>query len=99
MPREKEIQRATVAWLKELGAYVINIHGSAYQGAGIPDLVICYRGRFVGIEVKQPGKNPTALQAHNIDLIRKAGGFAATVRSRDDLVDVMEMIYAEVDRQ
>ena len=99
MPREREIQRAVITLLRERGAYVVNIHGSAFTTAGTPDLLASYRGRFLGIECKQPGKSPTEIQRHRIDQIRKAGGFAFTVRETDDLLDAIEMIDGEIDRQ
>lgn len=40
---------------------------------GIPDCLICYRGRFASVETKAPGRKPTALQevqGHKIRLAR-----------------------------
>src|SRR4051812_7298348 len=34
------------------GAYLRKIHGNQFQHAGIPDLVGCIEGAFVGLEVK-----------------------------------------------
>jgi hypothetical protein len=51
------------------------IHGSVYT-AGLPDIVGCYRGRYFGIECKQPGERPTALQVAELQAIRQAGGAA-----------------------
>lgn len=52
------------------------VHGSPTQRAGIPDLLVCYFGRFVGIEVKRPGGEATRLQERTMDVIRRAGGSA-----------------------
>lgn len=43
---------------------------------GIPDLLICLRGHFFGIELKSEGKKPDALQEHTLASIRAAQGRA-----------------------
>lgn len=44
--------------------------------SGVPDLLLCIRGRFVGVECKAPGKKPTALQLkHGADIERTGGLF------------------------
>lgn len=51
-------------------------HGGAYQVVGLPDIIGCYKGRFIGIEVKLPGKEATftRIQKDRIDKITRAGG-------------------------
>ena len=51
---------------------------------GVPDVLACYRGRFVAIEVKRPKQNPTALQHAVIQQIQDAGGIAEVVTSVAD---------------
>lgn len=53
------------------------------QRVGLPDLIVCYRGRFVGLEVKQPSRveKVTERQAFTLETIRKAGGKAFVVTS------------------
>jgi hypothetical protein len=79
MPTEKDYVRKIKEAIKKQWpqAYIFKVHGSVFS-AGIPDLVGCVNGLFVGIEVKQPTtmKNVTALQAKNIEWINKAGGLA-----------------------
>lgn len=47
-----------------------------YGKSGVPDIIVCLGGRFVGIEVKRPGKVPTPIQVRRMDEIRAAGGLA-----------------------
>ena len=61
-----------------------------YGTAGIPDIICCYKGRFLGLEVKQPSGRLTELQKRTIDKINTAGGIALRV---DSLVDVKKVIY------
>ena len=64
-------------------------HGGQYGTAGIPDIIVCYHGRFIALEAKV-GKNvPTKLQSVTIEQIRKAGGTAAVVRSVEDAKAVL----------
>ena len=48
---------------------------------GIPDFIVCYRGVFIGIETKAPGKeaNVTPLQMQNIVGINNALGYSIVV--------------------
>jgi hypothetical protein len=47
--------------------------------------VICYKGKFIGLEVKTETGKPTVLQEATIGRIRKAGGTAEVVRSVDEV--------------
>jgi hypothetical protein len=59
--------------------------GGPYTTAGIPDIVVCLKGRFVAIEVKAPGKtkNTTPLQDYALGRIRQTGGIAFVADSVD----------------
>ena len=37
-------------------------HGGPYGTSGVPDIICCYRGRFLGLEVKLPSGKLTELQ-------------------------------------
>lgn len=67
--------------------FFFKTHGSAYQRSGIPDLIGCINGRFIGLEVKDP-KNKrygaTKLQLYIIDLIKKAGGITGVVTNLEE---------------
>lgn len=64
---------------------------------GVPDLIICYKGVFVGIECKAPGKllspGPTPLQKIQIRAINQAMGYAIAT---DNLKDV-QGLFADID--
>ena len=64
-------------------------HGGQYGTAGIPDIIVCYKGRFYGLEAKVGKNQPTRLQAATIEQIRHAGGVAAVVRSVDEVKEIM----------
>jgi hypothetical protein len=70
----------------------------AFGKAGVPDIVICFYGRFVGVEVKADAKKnpPTALQKKNLAEIVGAGGHSIVVDAHnfDELVDLLTNIEA-----
>ena len=55
-----------------------------YQKAGVPDIIACLNGRFVGIEVKRPGGIVSPLQQYNIEEIHKSGGVAFVAYSFEE---------------
>ena len=69
-------------------------HGGQYGTAGIPDIIVCHRGHFIGLEAKVGKNQPTKLQTVTIEQIRKAGGIAAVVRSVDDVKAVLAEMEA-----
>lgn len=61
------------------------------QRLGLPDLISCFRGRFLAFEVKVPGEKPTTLQLRTIAEIWAAGGAACAV---DNVCDALDLLYA-----
>ena len=63
-----------------------------YGTAGIPDIICCYKGRFLGLEVKQPSGRLTELQKRTIDKINTAGGIALRVDSVAEVKSLIETL-------
>jgi hypothetical protein len=64
----------------------LKIHISPFQPRGIPDILCCVRGRFIGLEVKRPGEEPTAYQSAMKVLIENAGGASYIVHSPEEAI-------------
>jgi hypothetical protein len=47
-----------------------------YGKSGVPDILVCLAGRWISIEVKRQGKQPTAVQLRRMEAISAAGGTA-----------------------
>jgi hypothetical protein len=47
---------------------------SGYGNSGAPDFLVCYRGKFMGIECKAGRGKPTELQLDNLKRIEESGG-------------------------
>ena len=76
---EKLVKTKAVAQLKALGAYYFYPVTGGYGASGVPDIVACLKGRFIGIECKANGNKPTALQQMNLDQIAAQGGIALVI--------------------
>ena len=76
---ETKVKTKVVAQLKTLGAYYFYPVTGGYGASGVPDIVACLRGRFIGIECKANGNKPTALQQMNLDQIAAQGGIALVI--------------------
>lgn len=64
---------------------MFKIHGGPTMMAGLPDLIACVNGQFIGIEVKQPGQKPSVVQEFVHRKIRKAGGDVIVATCLDDV--------------
>jgi hypothetical protein len=78
--------------LKMLKAYTVAPMTGGYGNSGVPDVLCCYEGRFIGIECKANGGKPTALQIHNLNMIKNAGGITFLINESnvDDLSDMIK---------
>jgi hypothetical protein len=76
---------------KEFGGYWVKIHGGPFQRIGLPDIIGCVQGKFVGFEVKVPQRkdNVSDLQQANIDAIEAAGGTSAVITSYEDAAEIL----------
>lgn len=73
---EKNFENRIKNFLEEKNCWFIKYWGGAvYTKTGIPDLLVCCNGRFVGVEVKAPNGRPSELQLYNLRKIDEAGGF------------------------
>lgn len=83
MTPEGRVKAAVVKVLKKHEVYYFFPATGGYGRSGVPDIVCCARGRFLAIECKAGGNNPTALQAREIERINDAGGIAVVIRDTD----------------
>lgn len=65
--------------LKDRDIYYTMPFTAGYGASGVPDVLICHKGRFIGIECKANGNKPTVLQGAHIHKINESGGIARVV--------------------
>lgn len=95
---ERDIVAAIVRSAKKQGWWIMKIHGGPYQPAGIPDLLLVKDGRALWLEVKQPGKKPTAIQEQRMKEIFTQGGSPCyVVTSREEADELMQSFPREAD--
>jgi len=97
MTPEAKVKKKVTTILKEHGAFYFTPVTGGFGHSGIPDIVACFNGKFVGIECKAGDKKPTALQNKVLEDIRNARGFALVVNESNlqDVVDVINFIKGE----
>lgn len=89
---EKWVKAQVVKMLKELDAYYFYPVASGYMRTGVPDIVVCYKSHFLGIECKANGNRTTEIQDRNLVAIKKNGGIAVVV-DENNLDQLKEMLF------
>lgn len=74
--REKQFENQVKAFLKESGCWFLKTWSNGIQREGVPDLLVCCNGYFMGIELKNETGKPSQLQLWNVEQIRKSHGIA-----------------------
>lgn len=87
---ESKLQKRIQNYLTSIGAYEFKVHGEIFMRAGIPDIICCYKGRFIGIEAKEPGNYPSELQLAHGRKIVKAGGIFGVCYSLEEAKKLIE---------
>jgi Holliday junction resolvase len=97
MTPESNVKKKVTSILKSHGAYYFYPMTGGFGRSGVPDIVCCLRGKFIGIECKAGDNKPTALQEKNLKDIRESGGFAFVVNEEniDSLERILEAITNE----
>lgn len=94
---EKDIVAAIKRYLGTLGEDVFfwKETGGPYGTSGVPDIICCYKGRFLGLEAKLPNSRLTRLQARALEKINRAGGIARRVENVEDVRAIIAQADAE----
>lgn len=95
MAQEKNFENKVKKFLKDNGCWFVKYWGGGqFTKAGIPDILCCCNGIFVGIEVKADNGRPSELQLMNLKKIDEAGGYAVLLYPEDfgTFKELVEMI-------
>lgn len=98
MQPEARLVRKIKEHVTARGGFIFKIHGSSTMMAGLPDLIVCYRGVFLGIEAKCPGNKPSKVQLLVHTKIARAGGTAIVAYSVQDAERALDAIDASFGR-
>lgn len=94
MAEEKRFEEKVKTLLKNRGAWFLKTWGGGFQRSGVPDLLICYKGKFIGIELKAEKGKVSELQNRELKQIRDSGGMGFVVRPShyEDLIQILDSI-------
>ena len=94
---ERDIVNGIKKYLASLGSDIFfwKEHGGPYGTSGVPDIICCYKGQFLGLEVKLPTGRLSELQKRAIGKINRAGGIACRVESVADVQMIIERVDLE----
>lgn len=95
MTPEAKVKKKVVETLKHYGAYYFQPVTGGFGRSGVPDLVACYKGKFIGIECKSGDKKPTALQQKNLDDISAQGGVSLVINEDNIWVLDKQLAYLQ----
>lgn len=87
---ETKLQKAVQKYLISKGCYEFKVHGSLYMKAGIPDIICCYKGKFIAIETKVGKNKMSKIQEIHKEQILYAGGIHILAYSLDDVKKIIE---------
>ena len=94
MTPEKKVKTKVKSILDKLGAYHCMPATGGYGANGVPDIIACYKGLFVGIECKANGGRPTALQRKHLKDIQTAKGFSIIIDEHN--IDMLESLLNQL---
>lgn len=81
---EKVFENKIKKFLKTLpNTWFFKFWAGPFSQAGIPDIIACVNGKFVALEVKAEGGQPSELQKRTVRLINQCGGYASIVYPKD----------------
>lgn len=88
---EAKLSRRIMEALRAEGYFCFKVHGSEFMMAGLPDIICCAQGQFIGLETKMPQSrgNVSPRQSLVHSQIQNAGGTAHVVCSPQEALNVV----------
>ena len=98
---EKKVKNNVVRLLKERGAYYFFPASYGMGRSGVPDIVCCLHGQFIGIECKAGSNKPTPLQERELAAIKVAGGLSCVINESNipQLATMLDLLTENADEQ
>lgn len=92
--KESKVQKDIIDYLHSIGAWTVKT--IQCNKSGVPDILACYDGKFVALEVKRDEgarQNETKpLQKRTIKQINSSGGIAAVVISVKEAKECLQSL-------
>ena len=89
---EQQIQSAIIKRIEARGGYIVKVITASRSG--VPDLLVCWEGNFIGFEVKMPTTrtNVSKLQQYNLQKVVESGGRSAVVWSVEQVDEILDLL-------
>ena len=93
---ESKLSRRIMDELRLEGYFCYKVHGDEYTMVGLPDIIVCAEGLFIGLEVKMPTtrSHVSPRQVYVAGLITNAGGKATVVCSPKEALNFIRNVLA-----
>lgn len=90
--KEGKVQKKIIEYLTNVGAEVVKVERANKRG--VSDLLACYKGRFLAIEVKEPNKpdNASELQSVFLGRVKRAGGYSTLATSTEEVLILLKKV-------
>lgn len=88
---ERKVKNSVTATLKARDVYYFYPVTGGFGASGVPDIIVCYFGWFIGIECKAGKNTLSALQRQNIARINAARGITLVI-NEDNIHEVSETL-------
>lgn len=93
MATEKNFENRLKKFLESEDCWFVKFFANGFTKTGVPDILVCCKGRFVAVEVKAQNGKPSELQKWNIRRIIEQGGYGVILYP-DQFDDFKEMILS-----
>lgn len=91
---EKKVKNKCVTLIKAYGVYYFFPSMNGFGRSGVPDIICCANGTFLGVECKAGTNKPTELQLLEMKKIRDAAGKTLVVNEEN--ISELEEILKEL---
>lgn len=98
MGKEKIFEQKVKNYIAWNNGWCVKYFANGFTKSGIPDILACVSGVFLGIEVKAENGKPSELQLYTVREIRKAGGIGMILYP-DDFETFKELITDLTDEE
>jgi hypothetical protein len=88
---ERDVTRAVRELLKNCNIWHFKHWGGPMSPKGVADILGCYQGRMLAIELKAPGNRPTRDQSRFLERVKAEGGIAFWADSVDRVVEELKL--------
>lgn len=99
---EKDLQRSILDYINALGGVAVKFNNFGFRKLdggwipprelGISDILACYKGRFIAIEVKSTGKKASNTQMEFLIRVDRAGGIGLCTDNIDEVISLLDKL-------